>query len=238
MIGYTPPHLDGLLAAAKTGDAEAMFELGAFWIRVTAEAQDQARLWLRGSAQGGSLEGRLALAAQHVADGEHREAQWQLQVIETHHADADPVYLVGVAPNVLGPHLHLDGDGETETDLFAVFTVITTHPQRAAAVLDELRDTLLEIDERGVLMSYAERVEAEIAESFLTPRYVAGIESSWLGARVLLDTRGGMWSAMGRTIIELIAGALADAHIPAVIGGRCAELDAQFVAWRDSAIGC
>jgi len=81
-------------------------------------------------------------------------------------------------------------------------------------------------------------VEAEIAGSFLTPRYVAEIESSWLGARVLLDTRGGMWAAMGRTIIELIASALADAHIPAVIGGRCAELDAQFVAWRDSAIGC
>ncbi len=238
MTGYTPPHLEGLLTAAKTGDPEAMFELAAFWIRVAAEAQDQARTWLRTSAQGGSLDGRLGLAAQHVADGEHREAQWQLQVVETHHADADPVYLVGVAPNVLGPHLRLDGDGETETDLFAVFTVITTHPQRAAAVLDELRHTLLEVDERGVLMPYAERVEAEIAESFLTPRYVAEIESSWLGARVLLDTRGGMWAAMGRTIVELIASALADAHIPAVIGGRCAELDGQFVAWRDSSIGC
>jgi len=157
MTGYTPPHLEGLLAAAKTGDAEAMFELAAFWIRVTAEAQDQARVWLRNSAQSGSLDGRLALAAQHVADGEHREAQWQLQVVETNHADADPTCLVGVAPNVLGPDLRLDGDGdgETETDLFAVFTVITTHPQRAAAVLDELRDTLLEVDERGVLMPYA-----------------------------------------------------------------------------------
>jgi hypothetical protein len=238
MSGYTPSHLEGLLAAAKTGDSDAMFELAAFWLRAAAEAEGQARVWLRTSAQGGSLAGRLALAAQHVADGEHREAQWQLQVIETHHADADPAQLVGVAPKVLGPHLRLDSEGEAETDLFAVFTVITTHPHRAAAVLDELRDTLLEVDERGVLVPYVERVEAEIAESFLTPRYVAEIESSWLGARVLLDTRGAMWAAMGRTIVELIASALADAQIPAVIGGRCAELDAQFVAWRDSAIGC
>ena len=238
MTGYTPPHLEGLLAAAETGDADAMFELGAFWSRVAVEAQGQARTWLRSSAHGGSHDGRLALAAQHVANGEHREAQWQLQVVETHHADADATRLVGVAPNVLGPHLRLEGDGEAETDLFAVFTVITTHPQRAAAVLDDLRDMLLEVDERGVLMPYAERVDAEIAETFLTPRYVAEVEASWLGARVLLDTRGGMWAPMGRTIVELVTSALAEAHIPAVIGGRCAELDGQFVAWRDSTIGC
>ncbi len=236
MTGHTPPQLEGLLAAAETGDPDAMFELAGYWNRIATAARDQARSWLRTSAHNGSLDGRIGLAAQHVADGEHREAQWQLQVVETHHADASPSHLVAVAPNVLGPHLRLDEDGEAETDLFAVFTVITTHPQRAAAVLDELRDTLLEVDERGVSMPYEDRVDAEIAETFLTPRYVAEIEASWLGARVLLDTRGCMWAAMGRTMVEIISSALADAHIPAVIGGRCAELDGQFVAWRESAV--
>ncbi len=238
MTGPTPSERDGLLAAAGDGDAEAMYKLGVHYSRLATEAADQARSWLRASAQGGSLDGRVALAAQHVADSEYREAQWQLQVVETHHPNAPASRCVGIAPNVLGPQLSLDGDGDTETDLYAVFTIITTHPQRAAATLDRLKDRLLDIDERGVMMPLEDRVDTEIAELYATPRYVAEIESSWLGARVLLDTRGGMWSAMGRTIVGTIATGLASARIPAVIGGRCGELDGQFVAWHDAAVGC
>ncbi len=238
MNGPTPPEVDGLRAAANEGDADAMYELGMYWSRVTTEAHHTTRSWLRASAHGGSLDGRLALAAQHVADGEYREAQWQLQVVETHHPDAAAGQCVGVAPNVLGPRLSLDADGETETDLYAVFTVITTQPQRAAAELDEIRERLLDIDERGVVMTLEDRVASEIAELYATPRYVAEIESSWLAARVLLDTRGGMWSAMGRAIVETITTALADARIRAVIGGRCGELDGQFVTWNDASVGC
>ncbi len=119
-----------------------------------------------------------------------------------------------------------------------MFTVITTRPQRVAAALDQIRDTLLDIDARGVVMPFEERAASGLGELYPTPRYVAEIESSWLGARVLLDTRSVMSAAMGRTIVSTITTALAAAGVTAVIGGRCAELDAQFVTWRDMAVGC
>lgn len=237
MSGPTPPELDGLLAAAESGDADAMLELGMYWSRACADAAQQARAWLRASARGGSLDGRIALAARHVADGEFRAAQWQLQVAETEHPPLRTSQQVGVAPNVFGPHLAPDGDGEADTGLYSVFTVITTEPHPAAAALDGVRDTLLAIDPTAFGTASGAPRQTEAADTPApAPRYVAEVEVSWLGARVLIDTGGQLSGVVGRRIVDVLSHALGEAGVAAVIGGRCAELDGQFVTWSDASV--
>lgn len=46
-----------------------------------------------------------------------------------------------------------------------------------------------------------------------------------------IDTKGMMWSAMGRTMVRLIADALADDGVPAHIAGYRPDLDSAWRAW-------
>ena len=61
-------------------------------------------------------------------------------------------------------------------------------------------------------------------EEVYAPNYVSDVQVCAYGAMVGLDTQGVMFSAMGRTMVGILVGALADEDIPAHITGHCPNL--------------
>jgi hypothetical protein len=214
---------------ARDPDAQALYETGA---RLEAEAQQvlalartasdrlfrEARTMFDTSGRAGSLAGMTALVRLVAADGSSFGwAQSLLAEAERRFPDAPRRELVSVAPDVLGPKLRHDGDSEDDPN--PLFAVISPYPERAAATLARISPGLMNVDEFGGIQSLLE-LGPENVDSPYTPNYIWPVAISSYGAQVALDTKGGLAAAMGRTMVELIADALAQDEVPAHIVGE------------------
>ena len=108
------------------------------------------------------------------------------------------------------------------------FTVITAQVERAAGVLAGVADQLMDVDEHGNVLAPGEMP----GDDAYTPNFVFDPEVCSFAAKIALDTKGVMFSAMGRTMVGMIAAALAAERIPAHITGYCPDLDSQWRAWQ------
>jgi hypothetical protein len=195
-----------------------------------AELQAQALGLFDLSARAGSVDGLLARARLAVADG--ASFGWAQNLLaEAGRRGAElsrPA--VAVAVDVLGTGLSLDGP-DTEVDRSPAFTVISPYPDHAAATLERVSERLMAVDEHGHHHEPHELDDLDRAEAY-TPNYITPVEVCAYGARVSLDTKGVMWSAMGRTMVSLIVDALAGDAVPAVVAGDIDTLDGHFRRWE------
>ena len=208
---------------------KAMLELAEAAERQAHALMAEARDWYRRGAGTGSLDAALALVRLAVRDGDYEEGQWQLQDVARRHPDVPSARLVTVAPDVLGPRLSLEGDGVDDFPGAGTFTVISPDPQRAAAAVARVAGRLLYVDEHGA--EHAEYEEPE--DEAYTPNYLDDVKWCRFGALVSLDTKGGMWAAMGRTMVGILVEALVADGVPAHVTGYCRDLDTEWREWKD-----
>jgi hypothetical protein len=135
---------------------------------------------------------------------------------------------VTVAPEVLGKDIALDGDDAGDPVGAGAFTVITPSIDRAAAALTRVAPRLMDVDEHGNVVAPG---EVPTDEAY-TPNFVFDPEVCHFGAMVKLDTKGVMWSAMGRTMVGMIVDALVADGIPAHITGYRADLRGEWRVWQ------
>jgi hypothetical protein len=220
---------EALSRAAQQGDAGAMFELADDCERRAQALRREAREWYRRGALAGSLDATLALARIAVQDGDYEEGQWQLRDGKRRHEGVRPGRLVAVAPDALGP-LSLDGDGDADWPGAGVFTVISAHPRRAAVAIERVANRLMDVDEHGVLHAPDE----DYAGDAYTPNYLHTLQWCDRGVMVVLDTKGWMSAAMGRTMIGILTDALVTDCVPAVITGYRGDLKSEWNDWEAS----
>jgi hypothetical protein len=220
---------EALRQAAERGDGHSMVELANDCERQAHALLREAREWYRRGALAGDLDATLALARLAVQDGDYEEAHWQLRDAELRHRGVPAEQLVVVAPDVLGP-LSLEGDGDADWPGAGAFTIISPYPQRAAAAIERVAMRLMDVDENGVL----HRPEEDYDGDAYTPNHLFPLRWCHRGVMVSLDTKGGMWAAMGRTMIGILANALAADRVPALITGYCRDLKADWKDWQAS----
>jgi hypothetical protein len=179
------------------------------------------------------VDGLLARARLAVADGASFGWAQNLLAEGGRRSAEQSRPAVAVAVDVLGPGLSLDGPDE-EVDRSPTFTVISPDLDRAAATLEQVSGQLMAVDEHGHHHQPHELDELDRGESY-TPNYITPVEVCAYGARVSLDTKGVMWSAMGRTMVSLIVEALASNGVPAVVAGDIENLDGYFQPWDRNA---
>lgn len=202
-----------------------------------AAARDELRrdrLSLERAANEGDIDAVNGLARLCVGLQDYDAAQRGLAAAAERFADTASARLVSVAPDLLGPGLELGGDGAGDTDggADAEFTVISPSPDRAAAALGRIAYRLSDVDEHGVEMSFEDRLRHGLDRSeAYTANYVSDVEIAAAGARLRLDTKGAMWSAMGTTIVAILTDALSTDRVPAHIVGMCPDLAAAFETW-------
>jgi len=177
-----------------------------------------------------SLDALHALIRLNVADGHFAEAQWLMQYVPDYLRDHPDGPLVSVAPDVLGRGVALDGNDVEEVAGAGAFTVIARKPERAAAVLASVSERLMRVDETGHTLAPGELP----AEDVYTPNFVFDVEICQFGAMVKLDTKGVMFSAMGRTMVAIIVDALTKERLPAHVTGYRPELRSEFRDWERS----
>lgn len=222
---------EALVAAARQGDAQAMFEIGT---RSEERARDllvYAREAFRRGADAGSLDAVHALVRLHVAAREYEDAQMLLQDAERRHPNATSQRLISVAPDVLGP-LAFDGDGADDYPGAGVFTVISPHAFRAAAASARVAHKLMDVNEHGDIQSEDELPDGT-GDIPYTPNFVFDVAWCQYGAEVTLDTKGAMWAPMGRTMVSILVDALAADGIPAHVVGHRPDLTAGLQVWTD-----
>jgi hypothetical protein len=207
-----------------------MHELGARLEQQGRELIAEARAWYKRSFDARSLDGLNALIRLTVADGDYAEAHWLMRAAASMCHDRPGESLVTVAPDVLGRTVSLDGDDVDDVVGAGDFTVVSPDPDRAAAAVARVADELMNVDERGVYITTEQWVGEGRDDEAYTPNYLFPTQVSEAGARVSLDTKGVMWSAMGRTMVGILADALAADRVPAHITGFRADLDRR---WRD-----
>ena len=183
---------------------------------------------LEHAAHNGSQAAVDCLVRAHSVMGRYEAATAVLAAAaQTGYAEAPA--LVTVAPDALGPDLPLDGDGHAEMGGDVYFTVISPDPAGAAAAFARARARLGDVDERGVVMSDEERDEAGIAwDEYYTPNWVSDVECCDVGARLRVDTKGVMWAAMGRSMLQLLSDALIQDRIPGHLVDGNADLSSRF----------
>ncbi len=211
-------------------DAHAMFRRAEELLERAAELDAEARTWMERSAGAGSLDALHALAHLAVVDGRYDAAVSYVHQY-TQHADVPPERWVSVAPNVLGAGVSLDGDDVEDVVGAATFTVFTLQNDTAARALAPVVPRLGLVDEHGDVVGPDPPPTG--AEPAYTPNFVFDVEYGTRGALVQLDTKGVMWSAMGRTMVGMLVEALAAERIPAHIAGYCPALRGEWSPWRE-----
>lgn len=133
---------------------------------------------------------------------------------------------------MIGAGVSLDGDGDGDdvehVRNAGMFTVATPWVQRAATALARVSPQLMNVDEHGNILARGELP----AEDVYTPNFVFDVEVCHYAAAVKLDTRGVMFSAMGRTMVGMIVASMAADRIPAHITGYCPDLDPEWRIWQ------
>jgi hypothetical protein len=190
---------------ADTDGSDAVAEIVREAERATVAAVTERQTRYQRAVDAGSLPDALEVVRDAAADDDHEQAWSLLQDIARRHPDADPGDLVSVAPDVLGP-VDLDSDEVFDGPGAGCFTVLSPAPAKAAAAVARVAPRLLNVDDRGVVWSDR-------------------------GAQVMLDTKGAMSAAMGRTMIAIITGALVDDRVPALVAGWIAAPDPQMTPW-------
>jgi hypothetical protein len=165
-----------------------------------------------------------------VADGDFAEAQFLLQYVPDYLRDHSDGPLVSVAPDVLGRGVALDADDVEDVAGAGAFTVIARKPERAAAVLASVSERLMRVDENGDTLAPG----GLPAEDVYTPNFVFDVEICQFGAMVKLDTKGVMFSAMGRTMVAIIVDALTKERLPAHLTGYRPDLRWMSRIWQPS----
>jgi hypothetical protein len=195
-------------------------------------AEDRVRL--ERAADEGAIDAVNGLARLHVGLQEYAAAQRCLAGGAERFGYTAAARLVSVAPDLLGAGLELDGDavGDTDGGADAEFTIISPYPERAAAAIDRVAHRLSDVDEHGVELSIDARfAQGRDRSEAYTPNYVSDVMIAPEGAKLRIDTKGVMWSAMGHTIVVILTGALSDDRVAAHIVGTCSDLNAAFEIW-------
>lgn len=226
---------EALVAAAEQGDAQAMFEIDTRSEDRARELLVYAREAFRRGADAGSLDAVHALVRLHVAAREYDDAQWLLHDAERRHPDVSAARLISVAPDVLGP-LTFDGDGADDYPGAGVFTVISPHAFRAAAAVARVAGRLMNVNEHGDIQP-ADELPDETGDIPYTPNFVFDVQWCQYGSEVMLDTKGVMWAAMGRTMVGILVDALAADRISAHVVGHRSDLRAELQVWKDPGAG-
>ena len=188
----------------------------------------QARTAYERGADAGSIDALTAVIRLAVADGDYAEARLQLGNLENQHRLEPPERWVSVAPEVLGRGVSLAGADVDDVVGAGTFTVVTCNPQAVAAVLARVAPRLGNVNEHGLELG----PEGPFDDQAFTPSFVFDPEVAQYAARIQLDTKGVMFSAMGRTMVAIIAAGLTAERIPAHITGYRADLDAVWRMWR------
>ena len=219
---------------AQMADEQDRPAMMAAAVAAAREELEGDRVILERGAKEGDIDAVNGLARLWVGLQDYNAAQRDLAAAAERFAATASARLVSVAPDLLGVSLDLGGDGASDTDggADAEFTVISPFPDRAAAALARIAYRLLDVDENGVEMPAEERDRAGLdrGEAY-TPNYVSDVEIAPVGARLRLDTKGAMWSAMGTTIVAILTDALSTDRVPAHIVGTCPHLEAAFKTW-------
>ena len=211
-------------------DAHTMFRRAEELLDRAAELDAEARTWMERSAGAGSLDALHGLAHLAVADRNYHAVCGRVHQY-TQHADVPPERWVSVAPDVLGAGVSLDGDDADDVVGAATFTVFTYSNDAAARALAAVVPQLGLVDEHGNVVGPDPPPTG--ADPPYTPNYVCDVEYSACGVLVQLDTKGVMWSAMGRTMVRMLVEALAAERIPAHIAGYCPDLRGEWAPWRE-----
>ena len=228
-----------LRCAADSGDAAAMFELAHRLEASGRQVLADSREWLLRAANAGSLDADLALVRVFVANGEYMSAEGQLRHIELSYPTVSAQRLVTIAPDVLGPRLSLEGDGFAD-DGDAVFTIISNQRNRAAVAVARVAERLMDVDEHGGIQTPEAVMQWDARDHQgddppYTPNYIGPVKICRYGAQVALDTKGCMWSAMGRMMVGILVDALVADRVCAHIAGHRPDLDTQWSEWRPRA---
>lgn len=218
---------------AQLADERSAAGLVAQAIERARDSLHDVRRRLEPAAARGSTTATNALAGLHVGLREYEQAQLALAAAECRVGSAHSGCLVATAAGLLEPGLDAEDDGSWPlSSSYAEFTVITPHPDRAAASLARIRPRLYDIDERGMEMSMDARAQAGLPlDEYYTPNWVSDVETCEVAARLMLDTKGAMWSALQRTIVSIITEALIADNVPAHIIGVCPDLHHRFKNW-------
>jgi hypothetical protein len=199
--------------------------------QAAAQLNAEALRLFDASARAGSLDGLLARARLAVTDGASFSwAQTLLAEAGRRAAELSDRAAVVVAHDVLGPGLSLEGP-HSEVERSPVFTVVSPYPDRAAETLHRVSGELVGVDEHGRHHADPDGEDPDGPE-FYTPNYVTPVAISRYGAQIALDTKGVMWSAMGRTMVQLIADAFAADGVPVVLTGEIENLTDYFGPWE------
>ncbi len=225
---------DELRKAADAGDSEAMYtlatELEARARAMIAEAQE----WLEKASVTGSLDALHGLVRIAVGASDYEGAVRWLEDIPYLFPDAAGRSWVSIAPDVLGRDLPLDGEGTSGLLGIGTFTVITAYGARAAAALEPVAPRLIEVNEFGELQPWDPNREP-YTEVPYTPSYVAPLEYNQFAVEINVDTDGDITAAMGRTMVTILADALAANRIPSHIAGFRRDLQGQLRTYEPPA---
>jgi hypothetical protein len=173
-----------------------------------------------------SLDAMLALVRLGVENREYGYGQVLLTDAKRLHPDEPAERFVTVAPDVLGPHVGLDGDGDGDGDFAGAFVAISPEPERAAVALQRVAHRLMEVNEHGEVQTPAdeERYEDAGQDPPYTPNYVGDATWNRYGAALGVDTNGFITAAMGRTMVAILVEALVEDGIAAHLTHDTADL--------------
>lgn len=214
-VDAQPRGLDAL--ADIVGEAER--SIGA------AAVEQQARY--QAAVEAGSLAEALEVVRDAAADGDPEQAWSMLREIADRHPDADARDLVVIGSDVLGP-VALDGAEDFEGPGAGCFTILSPAPAQAAAAIAPVATRLLFVDDLGV-----EHPDADTAADTdaYTPNFLHDIGWCDRGAQVMLDTKGAMSAAMGRTMVAILVDALVADRVPALVTGWIPDLEDRMTPW-------
>ena len=133
---------------------------------------------------------------------------------------------------MLGREVSLEGDDVDDVRGAGVVTAVTPEAGRAASVLARVVPELGTINERGEVQPPRSELP-EAVQPLYTPNYVFPLQWCQHAVVVILDTKGVMWSAMGRTMVKILVDALAEEALPAHITGARDDLRAELSEWEE-----
>ncbi len=222
---------EALRSRAAAGDADAMFELATRLEERARQFAGEARGWLERGVGAGSLDALHGVVRLAVAERDYDLATSLLRQARERSPGLPAERYVSVAPDVLGRDLPLDGDGVSDLPGAGVFTVITPEGWQAVQTLAPVAPRLLGVDEFGVLHP-PDWIPPSGADPPYTPNSLGDLEWTYFAVMIILDTKGEMTAAMGRTMVRIVVNALAAGGIAAHVTGACPDVRPLLSAYQ------